>query len=211
MTPETIETEILDRLVPELAAEGYEVYLHPNKALRPSFLGEFSPDAIAFRSDKNLVVEVLRKSNEASKTLSHVRSLLQGHDRWELRVVWVDPAESGNRPEVQKADAIRAHIVGVRSLTSAGHLEAALLMAWATFEALARALIATQFQRPQTPGRLVEVLAAEGYLTPTEADMLRKLAAARNRLAHGELDVQATRDELAAFAKVLQSLLPQLN
>ena len=58
----------------------------------------------------------------------------------------------------------------VKQIAAEGHIEPAMLMAWATFEALARALLTKQFGRPQTPGRLVQTLAAEGYLTPSEAD-----------------------------------------
>ena len=70
---------------------------------------------------------------------------------------------------------------------------------------------AAQFERPQTPGRLVEVLATEGFLTPTEADRLRQLVDKRNRLVHGELQIRATKAELDAFTRTLENLLDMVG
>ena len=87
------------------------------------------------------------------------------------------------------------------------HFCPAFLLAWATFEAIARVLIPSQMQRPQTPGRLVQVLASEGYLTPTEADSLRLLADKRNKLIHGELRTRISKSEVNRIADVLSMLV----
>jgi uncharacterized protein YutE (UPF0331/DUF86 family) len=86
-----------------------------------------------------------------------------------------------------------------------------LLLAWATFEALARAVVSGEFQRPQTPGRLVQVLAQGGYLTPTEADKLRRLAEKRNKLIHGDLQVRVSKAEVKRFARVLDTMLEMVG
>jgi len=207
---ETTELEMLRRLVPELEAEGYEVYLHPKRPLIPSFFRKFSPDAIALRDDKNLVIEVLHKSPQASERLKRITALLRGQDKWQLRVVWVAPTSAQESLQVQNIDAMEGRIAEVRQLAGAGNLEPAMLIAWATFEALARALVPSQFALAQTPGRLVQVLAGEGYITPTEADQLRTLADKRNRLIHGELQVRVSEAELDSFAVILETILQQV-
>ncbi len=202
--PQKIEREVLERLVPELEAEGYDVYIQPNKALLPPFLGSFRPDAIAHRKDKNLIVEVIRRSPHAAKELERVTELLQGQKMWGLKLVWIEPGSTPTTIKVQATEAMQERIAEIKELASANHIEPAMLMAWATFEALARAMLTKQLERPQTPGRLVQMLAGEGYLTPTEADRLRSLAEKRNKLIHGELQVRVSPEELQDFAAVLE-------
>lgn len=204
--PETAETLVLERLVRTLGAEGYEVYLHPNRLLIPTFLGDLSPDAIALRKDKNLVIEVSGRSQQAAQKLQELSALVQTQEGWELRVVSVNPANELDLLQVQDAVNIRERIAEVKQIASAGHPESALLVAWATFEALARALRTKQFERAQTPGRIVQALATDGLLTPTEADLLRALAQKRNRFIHGELQVRVSAAEIKKFGAVLESM-----
>jgi uncharacterized protein YutE (UPF0331/DUF86 family) len=203
------EAEMLDSIASELRAEGFEVYLHPRRPPAPAFLNNYVPDAIALREDKNLVVEVVRESAQASQRLDKIRSLLEGQPKWDLRVYWVSQTKSQRAVPVATRDAIAASNNEVRSTTNAGFQEPALLLAWATFEAAARASMPNEFQRPQTPGRLVEILAREGYVTPSEADLLRSLAEKRNRLIHGDLHVSVTAEEIEKFTEVLDALIDQ--
>ena len=207
---QSAEYQVLERLAQDLRADGYEVYLRPNKLLIPTFLGDFSPDAIALRQDKNLVVQVTGGSSQASKKLQQIVALMQGQPGWDLRVVAVGPADEQERMQVQDNDAMRARIMEVRQIAGAGHREPALLVAWATFEALARAMREKQFERPQTPGRIVQMLASDGVLTPTEADLLRALAQKRNSFIHGELQVRVSAAELERFAAVLEAMLKRV-
>jgi uncharacterized protein YutE (UPF0331/DUF86 family) len=205
--PEDTELEMLQRLVPDLEAEGYEVYIHPNKPMVPAFLGNFEPDAIALREDKNLVIEVLRRSPGASKKLERITTLLQGQKKWELRAVWLEPTGDREAPQIQTVEAIDKRIEEIKKIAAADHIEPAMLLAWATFEALARIAQTKQFNRPQTPGRLVNVLASDGFLTPTEADRLRMLAEKRNKLIHGELQLRVSKQEMEDFTSVLVRML----
>jgi len=103
-------------------------------------------------------------------------------------------------------DVIEQSITAIEELAAAGRAKPALLMAWATFEAIGRAILPDRLQRPQTPGRLVEVLAAEGQITPTEADHLRRLAESRNQLIHGGLETPVSEADLRRFVDVLKTL-----
>jgi hypothetical protein len=211
MSTQTTEREMLERVVPELAAEGYEVYLHPNRPLLPPFFAGYVPDAVALGPGKNLAVEVVRKSPQATRKLKRIQALFEGQDKWELRVIWVAPASANESLQVQTSVTIKQRIGEVRALAAQGHLGPSLLLAWATFEALARAVVSGEFQRPQTPGRLVQVLAQGGYLTPTEADKLRRLAEKRNKLIHGDLQVRVSKAEVKRFARVLDTMLEMVG
>ena len=208
---EATDLEMLRRMVPELEAEGYEVYVDPNNHLIPGFLGSFRPDAIALRDDKNLVVEVARRGPNTTAKLDRLGGLLRDQPKWELRVVWVSPTSDRERLEVQSREAINARITEVLRIATLEHVEPALLMAWATFEALARAALPKQFGHPQTPSRILQVLASEGYLTPTEADMLRGLAEKRNRLIHGDLQIRISQEELMGFVGVLRTMVKKVK
>jgi uncharacterized protein YutE (UPF0331/DUF86 family) len=209
---DVIEHVVLQRVVSELEDEGYEVYVRPNRSRVPEFLGTFTPDAIAMGNgkSKNLVVEVLRQSPESSERLRQITGLVQRVPGWSLRVEWVSPSSVPAPLTTQTRIAMRDRLSEVEQLRDAGHLEPAHLLAWATFEALARALRGEAFVRPQSPGRLVETLAGDGYLTPTEADHLRGLAKKRNRFIHGELDTEIQGDDLTKFMAVLDTLMAQL-
>jgi uncharacterized protein YutE (UPF0331/DUF86 family) len=67
-------------------------------------------------------------------------------------------------------------------------------------------LLPGRFERPQTPGRLVQVLASEGYVTPSEADKLRGLAEKRNKLVHGELRTRISEADVAQMTDILSTL-----
>ena len=58
MSIETAESVVLERLVPELKSQGYDVFVHPGRQMVPAFLETYVPDVIALRDDKNLVIEI---------------------------------------------------------------------------------------------------------------------------------------------------------
>jgi uncharacterized protein YutE (UPF0331/DUF86 family) len=204
---QTLEQTILEMQVPALTAEGYDVFVQPGRGLRPEFLGNHLPDAIALRKDKNLIVEVMKESPESSKRLKDIQILLDGQDGWELKVIWVGQTAERRTLEIQPDATIRQSVEQVGQVAALGHTGPALLLAWAAFEALARSLVVPKFERPQTPGRLVEVLAGEGYLTPKEASHMRIWAQKRNSLIHGELQIEVSQGEIDSFLSILHMLL----
>jgi hypothetical protein len=208
---ESTEADVLQALLPQLEEEGYAVYVHPNRPLVPSFLKGYVPDLIALRSDKNIAIEVIvRQTPENKERVQQIAKLFEGQDKWELRVYWGGPTEVQRSLQVQTPESIKARIAELRDLGEKGHPGPALLLGWATFEALARATMLGEFERPQSPGRIVETLAREGHITPTEADHLRRLSDKRNKLIHGELQVRISRKEILEFAGILDTLLSQL-
>jgi uncharacterized protein YutE (UPF0331/DUF86 family) len=206
MSPEPSEAMLLESVLPDLEAEGFEVFAHPSPPILPAFMRDHSPDAIALRSDKKLAIEVLREGAPSNRRLDRLRELFSEHKDWELRVYWVSPSNIRKAIEGVSGDVIEQSITAIEELAAAGRAKPALLMAWATFEAIGRAILPDRLQRPQTPGRLVEVLAAEGQITPTEADHLRRLAESRNQLIHGGLETPVSEADLRRFVDVLKTL-----
>jgi REase_AHJR-like len=205
-------SDIVQQMVPELQAEGYEVFVKPTDASLPTFMkgrAGFSPDAIAHRNDKNLAIMVSKSKFAAAPSIALASTLMRGHPGWELRVVFLD-ADANELPvPIETEAAVSDRIAEVRTLMAKGHLQPAFLLGWAILEAAARAVAYEQLQWPQSSGRLVQVLAGEGHLTPSEADRLRELAKKRNQLSHGQLQVQVSAAEMLDFVTILDELSHQ--
>jgi uncharacterized protein YutE (UPF0331/DUF86 family) len=206
MTVSTTEAEVLEGEVRRLEAEGYDVFLQPRPPQTPKFLGSFVPDIIATGKGKNLIVEVKRSGTSGDSALAAIAEEVKKHANWELRVIVVNPTSTASKLPLQSHQAVQAAIEEIEQLRGAGALRSAFLLAWATLEAEARRLVMGQLGRPQTPARVVQVLGQEGYLTPDEADAIRKLAETRNRLIHGELDIAVSRESLDQLLQALQRL-----
>jgi len=206
MNHEASEAALLDSVLPDLEAEGFEVFANPSPPILPPFMRGHSPDAIALRKDKKLAIEVLREGVPSNRRLDKLRELFSQHKDWELRVYWVSPSNIRRAIEGASRNVIEQSIKAIEELTAGGRTRPALLMAWAIFEAIGRAILPNRLQRPQTPGRLIEVLAAEGHVTPTEADHLRRMAENRNHLIHGGLETSVPEADLQRFIDVLKTL-----
>jgi hypothetical protein len=203
--------DVVEQLVPELEAKGYEVFVHPKKPLVPTFLGDFSPDVLAKRPGKNLVIEVVRQSDESALKLNRLRALFENQPGWELRVVWIMPNSQPKAIEAQDPATVRMRLSEIKELASGGHTEPAFLLAWATFEALARAVYGQEPARPKSPGLIVQELALDGHLTPSEADLAMILKDKRNGLVHGDLRMKVSVDELAQFLSILEIMLGEVE
>jgi uncharacterized protein YutE (UPF0331/DUF86 family) len=207
MTDTNIEREFLRNVVTELEEDGYEVFLQPQPPILPPFLRDFRPDAIARRNNKHLVVEIVTTLGERSKTLAAMASAVRANPDWEMRIVVVSPTNGLKPLQRQSENAIKQSVDEMTTLIGNDHYRAALLMGWSTFEALGRTIMPTDFARPQSPGRLVQLLAQEGYVTPSEADTLRKLGDKRNVLIHGNVLTEVSKGEVEAFAMILLKLI----
>jgi len=205
------EAEVVESLLPRYQAEGFDVYVNPSPSILPPFMQEYRPDAIALRKDKKIAIEVVGASGSSDQQVRTLQSLFADHSDWELRVFYASPVTSSKSLDIASTAAISESIQRVIELERTGHPLPALVMAWAALEAIGRALLPHQFQRPQTPARLVEVLGSEGYVTPEEADTLRLASAVRNAVVHGQLDSTIDQKVLEAFVSILQTLAKLLT
>ena len=194
----------LDRVVPLLRAEGYEVISDPGPDDLPPFLGDWHPDAIAIGKHPSLLVEVFRK--EGSRELRKVHelcSLLADHDDWELRVFYFSSLEPTLHPvaDVATAEAIQA----ARNVSEI-EPRAAMLFAWSILEAVARDKIETTGTRPLNPSALVNLLAGEGYVDQNQANRMFELAKVRSRVAHGQIDFAAMSEDVSWILSVAEQV-----
>lgn len=200
------EREVIDLVLPRLQAEGYDVYVHPSPSILPPFMQSYRPDAIALKKDKKIAIEVIQGGDNATQKVQHLQSLFADQEDWQLQVIYAPPLSSKSKLMVASRALIRNTIGRVEELRLAGDRLAALMMAWATFEAIGRALLPAQLGRPQTPARLVEVLASEGIVTPEEADVLRQASSIRNAVAHGGIDTIVDDELLGRVIAILTTL-----
>lgn len=201
------EAIVLENLVPELEAQGYDVFVRPSREIVPRFLGSFRPDLIALRGDGNLIVEVMTSKKSSLERLKTIAKLIDDQDRWTLRIVGTTPSQQRFDLLPEKDEEIAERLDEVTQMLSAGFVDSALLLCWASFEAIGRRLMPNELSRPQPPAQLVETLASQGYVTPDEADTLRTFASMRSRLAHGDFSVRARRRDVEAFIHIVEPLL----
>ncbi|WP_375789038.1 hypothetical protein ACE10Z_17555 [Bradyrhizobium sp. Pha-3] len=204
MSNTATEEQVLQREVTRLEAEGYDVFVQPRAPLVPEFLGDYVPDAVATGHGKKIVLEVARSLG--SEKLKDVAALFAKQREWELKILLVSPTSSAKTVPVQSRQAIDGAIEEIEQLEQLNALRSAFLLAWATFEAEGRAAVAGTFDRPQTPGRLVQILSQEGLLTPTEADRMRTLSELRNQLVHGDLGTEIKSEDLLWLVGVLRKM-----
>jgi uncharacterized protein YutE (UPF0331/DUF86 family) len=206
MNVHLIELGYIGELVPQLEAEGYDVYLEPSKMLVPGFLGDFRPDAVAIRQDKKLVIEIISNGERKSPVKTNIAGLFAGQKEWEHRLIVMNPANKASNPAIQKVGVISSSVSNLNDLIENKQYSAALLLGWATFEALSRSIMPKTFARPQTPARLIQEMAMEGVVTPAEAATLRALAQKRNKLVHGDLTTKVSKSEIVRFQGILAEL-----
>lgn len=206
MTPVEREAAILENVRSALIAEGYDVVVQPDRLMLPSFIQHLRPDAIAQRPGNNLVVEVVSRSPASAERLKRYRAALEGHPDWQLRTIWTSGNSVPRSLEKPSLVFVKDSLAEIDHLLDAGFHRPALLVAWACLEGVGRILLPRALEKPQTPSRLVEQLAHNGFLSREEAAQLRRLVSLRNEFVHGVLHTAITEHELVEFRDVLWKL-----
>src|SRR4030095_7455519 len=99
---------LLESLLPQYQAEGFEVFLKPSPSILPPFMHEYRPDAVALRPDRKLAIEVLRPSETSARKVQDIKSLFAPHSDWELRVFYVSSSVTEKALDVVSREAIRS-------------------------------------------------------------------------------------------------------
>jgi uncharacterized protein YutE (UPF0331/DUF86 family) len=107
---------------------------------------------------------------------------------------------------IASRELLEQKLLAVEALAAQKQADAALLLAWAVFEAAARRRLDSLGAEAPNGGAVIRALAREGVISQTESQQLSLTAAKRNMLAHGvfaaidsaEIDllVSAARDQL---------------
>lgn len=206
MTPVQREAAILESVRAGLTAEGYDVVLQPDRHSLPPFLQHLRPDAIASRHDENLVVELVSRSPAANQKIERFKEALKARPDWKLRTIWTSGRDLPASLEKPSAEFVRRALTELDQLLEAHFLRPALLVAWACLEGIGRVLLPQALEKPQTPRRLVEQLAENGFIDRSEAAQLRHLVDFRNRLVHGVVQTEVSEAELIQFRDTLWKL-----
>lgn len=202
----TIRSAILEHLQQELQAEGYSVLLEPRGTAFGKMFDGYKPDIIALKDDVRIVFEIKFPGDAPNPNAEKLRAELSKYPGWLWQVRFVNASEIASLQPIN-IDQVRSTLSAAEQLSSDGHEDAALLLAWASFEAAGRLILPGAFGKPQTPARLVEVLASRGVLLPKEADSIRGLIQLRNGLIHGQLNMQPNSAEVLEFIAIQHALL----
>jgi hypothetical protein len=206
------EDDALERYASKWTSQGYRLLKNPHGVELPEFLGSYRPDAVLLAapgsSSDNILVEVLYKGQtDAQRKIEAVRPLLAGRSGWRLDVLYAGVAPPTLVPTSK--GRVRDTLASIEGMNESD--PGAFVMLWPVLEAIARILSPDQTRRPQSPGRVVELLASEGHVSPNEADILRRAANLRNRLIHGDLDAQVTPDLRKATQRIARNLVRSLE
>ncbi len=208
-SPTEFERQSLEKLRKQYIAQGFNFIEHPGPDQLPEFLGAYSPDAIALKSGTNIAIEVKQRPNPASEqSLKEIRRLFEGHPDWQFVISYggSDPLTAITIPPASAA-AIRSRVKEVRELAEQGQERAALVLGWSLLEAALHRLESESGKRPRTPGTVVETLAMLGYLSPEIERRLRPLIALRNRIVHGDVDIEPSADDLDTILNAVEEAL----
>lgn len=202
-----LQEAVFQSIIPQLQAQGFSVFVHPSKDMLPDFLNNFRPDAIAYKGDRKIAIEIMSQSQSDGQKIQRIRQIFSNHPDWEFRLVYAPPRDVEEVMPALSKTIIEENLQRIENSFEGIGGAAALLIAWAIFEAAARRLVPASFARPQSPSRLIEVLASEGDITPDEADILRRLSRIRNEIAHGRLDLGASREQVEGLATITRAIL----
>lgn len=201
------EREALEVLRPRYEKQGYEFFVELPLSFLPNHVERYIPDAIAKKDDKFIAIEVKRQRiSSIEKQLDKIKSQIEGDKNWRMDYYFSDQIEMEKGPNTQSKQRVMEAIGEAEELLASGKLSSAFLLCWAILEAIARTRFFDAFKRPQSPGRIVTVLAENGTLNPDTANELRSAAEKRNKFIHGELEVKISISEIQKFLTVLREL-----
>lgn len=207
MTYAEQEVEALAALAPKLQRDGFRLVELGQLAEKPEVFRRYKPDAVFQDGTRTIVVEFkLKRTPAIEKQLAEIKKEVEAKPNWEFRVEYLDETASARLPVVSKKVIEQALIEANREVSSSG-LKSAFLLTWAAFEAAGRRLHSRIFSKPQTPGRIITVLAERGFLLPDEASALRELSAKRNSLIHGNLEIALNPEDQRRLSEAVNKLL----
>jgi hypothetical protein len=205
--------ELLERIADDYRRRGYNVVVEPKGNDLPRFLSGATPDIIARGATESLVIEL--KSSPKDVDPAQVNAIAQRIAKepgWRFVLMATKPEQTLPGSEVSTLDekSIRHGLAEASSLLNSGHLEAALMIAWAATEAILR-LIVARHELPvdrYDPATLIRSLVSEGYIGEDAFRQLNDAFRLRSALAHG---FRPSRKESAAEAKQATQALSRLS
>lgn len=199
------ERAALDQMARLWETQGYKVIVEPNGKDRPEFLGSYVPDAIAIGPNTNLVIEVVNPSQRSVETrIRQIRGLLADKEGWKLEVVYSnsDQTTLSRASEIEIDEALTV----IKKLADIDQ-RAAFLLGWATLEAVARTTNPDIATKGLSPRSLIDLLVSHGHLDQSQGNALRHFADMRNQIAHGQLNLRPTTEDIFHLVSLTKSIL----
>lgn len=206
---QSAERQFLESLRPQYEDKGYEFVVGPSSSDLPEFFGTYQPDAIAVRTAHKVAIEVKSRSVPANEvSIQRIRRLFQGHPDWHLTIAYIggEPVHVDSLP-IEVPTSVLARLHEANDLVAVGHLRAAFVSAWSLLEASLNSVHPNADKRPRTPGTVIQALAMNGNISSEAERSLRSLVQLRNRIVHGDLTAEPTKDDVAAVLDAVTSTL----
>ncbi|WP_137132493.1 hypothetical protein [Rhizobium sp. FY34] len=198
------ERAALDKMEPIWSAQGYRVVREPGLEDIPDFLGKYRPDALAVGKQPGLVVEVINPLNPSNNTkIKQLQSLFAGRPDWTLEVLYLASDQTSITPTPNSE--IRQTLDTVGQLAEIDP-RAGLMLAWASLEAIGRALDPGSAGKTISARALIDLLVSQGYIKQHDGGSLRKFADMRNKLTHGQLELMPTLDDVRELVTLAKSI-----
>lgn len=207
---------LLERVAQEYRENGYEVIVGPMGGDVPDFIRDYQPDAIA-RTDKESVVIELKHSSSRSahERIGAIAKRIENRPGWRFVLISPPPedeADPGQNLRPLESREIQDRLREANLLGQAGHHEAALLLAWATVEALMWRVSRDQAPKGRSDTwKLMRELVSDGLLDRGRYQELIDLFRLRSAVAHGlEPSQGIPRDQLDHAVAVLTATAEEL-
>jgi hypothetical protein len=210
MTPSQTEGRVLALLRNRYEADGFSFIEHPMRGDLPAFMQGYEPDALALGKDKFIAIEIkLERGPDTDKNLRAISERFRGQPLWEFRVVYGDEVE--DQPiAAPTLDQILVQLAEAETLLAQDHPRAALVLGWATVEAIARTLSADlPASGSRTMRQAVELLEHLGRLRFREAQQLRGSIPLRAKVVHGDFQTPITAAEVEPVLKAARAALAE--
>jgi len=200
----------MGRLRAAYESHGFSFVDQPGPEALPEFLGQYRPDAIARKDGENVIIAIKRHQRSfLEQPFAELRRRIEGHKGWKLNVVYaVERPEDSIVIPVARLDTLKQQTAEVEGLQARGHRRAAFMLAWSILEAVLNRLDEGGSHHIRTAGQVVHTLALGGHLSNEVERSLRRLSELRNRIVHGDLDAEASGEDVEqVLAAINEALL----
>ncbi|MCE8546945.1 hypothetical protein KBY25_14025 [Ruegeria pomeroyi] len=203
MSVQEEERAAVEYLSSSFQAEGYDVIFSTSNFR----LGGYIPDLVAKKNDEIVFVEVKhRKTPTIEKRMEELRKEIESKPHQKFQVYYLADLPLPKGPKIQANNEIDKLVSAISTALESKAFVPAFLASWAAFEAAGRRVFKNRLARPQSPARLISVLAEEGVLFGAKVEVLRGLAAKRNSLIHGGLDTEVSLHDIQTMIEAVKEV-----
>jgi Holliday junction resolvase len=191
------EQNKIKQVAKEYEKLGYNVIIEPRVDDLPSFLRKlnYHPDLVATSGSDKVIIEIKERANDKiTENLNVVAAEVSKEKEWRFELIFTTSNKTSTPstvkltvPKEMSLAQINERRKSIEKLIDEQVFDAAYLLAWSLFEAVARHLIKQDKRDYHEKNSLVAIktLFSYGYLVSKEYDLLQNTFKVRNRLVHG--------------------------